>query len=338
MQIRPVVPPAGGALGGWAMGGPERRVERAAKVMAALTELIPWDGYALCAWDVTSGGHRHATLVSQGYSATVQEHMNDAFVAVDPAFEVLHTRSERGLCWRDLHRDWGIAVARSYTGEAILMPAGFREGMTRCLRTDDGRYTGALHISWSSATAPPGDVFATVEAFRVLLADACDLLQDPVPRALTWGPEDKATILTPSGALVEVPGVEVGNLVQHPAALDNLRRLLPLAKAQRFMWVDEGGLSHRIELVPLDGGATLLKETPTPWPYGLTAREAQVLHLVSAGASNPQIGEALFVSHRTVATHVESLLRKLSCSSRSQLAAAAVAAGVRLLDLSQIPA
>lgn len=332
MPITPMLASPEGKRDSRTHDGPGRRTDRAAMIMAALTELVPWDGYALCAWDMASGTYRHTTLASQGYSSTVLKHMNDGFIARDPAFEVLHTRSDRGLCWRDLQRDWGISIARSYTGEEILMPAGFREGMTRCLRTPDGRYTGAIHISWSADLAPAGEVFATVESFRTLLADACDLLRATASDALTFGGSDKALIITLGGALVDVPGVNAASLMQHPPSFNLMRRHLPAARLQRFMWADPQGIPHRVELIPLEGGATLLKETPTSWPFGLTRREAQVLHLVAAGASNPQIGDLLFVSPRTVATHVESILRKLACSSRSQLAAVAVAAGVRLLD------
>jgi DNA-binding CsgD family transcriptional regulator len=54
---------------------------------------------------------------------------------------------------------------------------------------------------------------------------------------------------------------------------------------------------------------------------GVTPREIQVLDLVSAGLSNRDIAARLYLSHRTVEKHVESLLRKTGARSRSQLAA-----------------
>jgi len=45
--------------------------------------------------------------------------------------------------------------------------------------------------------------------------------------------------------------------------------------------------------------------------------------LVVEGLSNPQIGERLFVSPRTVQTHVAHVFTKLEVSSRAQLAAEA---------------
>jgi DNA-binding NarL/FixJ family response regulator len=54
---------------------------------------------------------------------------------------------------------------------------------------------------------------------------------------------------------------------------------------------------------------------------GLTPREREVLRLLAAGRSNREIGEALFVSPRTVQTHVTHLLAKLGLPSRTAAAA-----------------
>jgi DNA-binding NarL/FixJ family response regulator len=67
-------------------------------------------------------------------------------------------------------------------------------------------------------------------------------------------------------------------------------------------------------------------------PYLLTARELEILHLVAAGLSNAEIGEQLFVSRRTASTHVEHILSKLDCASRTELAAKAVDEGLLLVE------
>jgi DNA-binding CsgD family transcriptional regulator len=58
-------------------------------------------------------------------------------------------------------------------------------------------------------------------------------------------------------------------------------------------------------------------------PFGLTARERQVLALVAEGATNRQIGAALFMAEKTASVHVSRILSKLRVSSRTQAAAVA---------------
>jgi DNA-binding CsgD family transcriptional regulator len=46
-----------------------------------------------------------------------------------------------------------------------------------------------------------------------------------------------------------------------------------------------------------------------------------VAGLVAEGLSNPQIGERLYISSRTVQTHLAHVFAKLDLSARAQLAA-----------------
>ena len=58
-------------------------------------------------------------------------------------------------------------------------------------------------------------------------------------------------------------------------------------------------------------------------PFGLTDRERQVLALVAEGATNRQIGAALFMAEKTASVHVSRILAKLGVRSRTQAAAVA---------------
>ncbi|MFQ4135607.1 response regulator transcription factor [Nodosilinea sp. PGN35] len=58
---------------------------------------------------------------------------------------------------------------------------------------------------------------------------------------------------------------------------------------------------------------------PTDLVTDFTAREQDVLTLLSDGLSNAQIGDRLFLSPRTVEKYVSSLLRKTETSNRSEL-------------------
>ncbi len=67
------------------------------------------------------------------------------------------------------------------------------------------------------------------------------------------------------------------------------------------------------------GVAALL--TSRPAPGGLSPREAEVLRLVAAGKTNPQIAAELCVSEKTVARHLSNIFTKLDVGSRTAAAA-----------------
>jgi DNA-binding CsgD family transcriptional regulator len=50
--------------------------------------------------------------------------------------------------------------------------------------------------------------------------------------------------------------------------------------------------------------------------FGLSKRELEVLRLVAQGMTDAQIAEQLFISYRTVTTHLSSIFNKLGVSSR----------------------
>lgn len=95
----------------------------------------------------------------------------------------------------------------------------------------------------------------------------------------------------------------------------------------------EPGLARTCRDLLRAAGAPTRRRGDTPMlpalrRYGITSREADVLTLVAAGLTNAQIANRLFLSPRTVETHVASLLAKTGTASRAELRAWAAAQGL----------
>jgi DNA-binding NarL/FixJ family response regulator len=68
-------------------------------------------------------------------------------------------------------------------------------------------------------------------------------------------------------------------------------------------------------------GETSRRRVPETWDQ-LTPHELQIAALAAEGLSNREIGQQLFISHRTVGYHLHRIFPKLDITSRSQLHAA----------------
>ena len=103
------------------------------------------------------------------------------------------------------------------------------------------------------------------------------------------------------------------------AAADTLRaahRTAISARAQHLLRAVEGTATRA--RLPLEDRAA----GPAA-PFRLSARESDVLTLVALGRTDRQIGEELFISHRTVERHVSNILAKLDARTRAEVAAIA---------------
>lgn len=67
---------------------------------------------------------------------------------------------------------------------------------------------------------------------------------------------------------------------------------------------------------------------PAPLVEPLSEREIEIVKMMAAGASNKEIGAALFITEGTVKNHITSILGKLSVRDRTQAALKAKALGL----------
>lgn len=185
-------------------------------------------------------------------------------------------------------------------------------------------------------------------AFRQFFST--QFLPDGTPEQLRWfnelqqlstSPETAARIMEVSGS-VDVSGllpqIRVPTLVIHPredarVPFDEARQMASAIPHARF--------------VPLESRNHVLLESEPAWPRfleelrsflgdaaagppvfpELTAREREVLELVSRGLANQEIAEHLGISPKTVRNQVSALFDKLGVSSRPQAIVKAREAG-----------
>jgi DNA-binding CsgD family transcriptional regulator len=307
--------------------------ETASEVAALLQDLARCSAFSLGAWDPTSNSHRHQTLASDGYSESTLAHVDDGYVKDNRAFAIAHLQEPRGVRWRDLIRDWKFEFPETYTAQEHLIPSGFKEGFTMCLRLPDGRYTGAFHMSWTTPAGASDERRETAVRFRPLLASICDQLRAPRLLAEAMALSANALIVSSDGKAFSLPNHAPGPHLSEGGALRELILRKRLASfPRRFLWADEAGLCHRVTITACHGDVSLVVKEQVPWPYALSFRELQVLHLVASGASNSEIAQQLFISTRTASTHIEHILAKMGGFSRAKLAAMAAEEGLLLAE------
>jgi DNA-binding CsgD family transcriptional regulator len=78
------------------------------------------------------------------------------------------------------------------------------------------------------------------------------------------------------------------------------------------------------------------KDAVVSFPDELTAREVEVLRLLSIGRTNKDVSVVLAISLNTVATHVRNILNKTHCANRTEAAAYAIGHGLHAPPLESV--
>lgn len=222
-----------------------------------------------------------------------------------------------------------LRLAQGRTGEGLddLLEFGRRDAL----------WGGAhpLASRWRSRAAV---AFATAgEGER-----ACAMAREDLGRARRWGAASGIGVALRASALVEggadvIPRLrEAADVLARSAArLDEARTLVDLGGALRRANRRREArpvLQQGLQIATRCGAAALAVQaraeiraaggrvdSPAARPSLLTVSERRVADLAMDGLSNPEIAQTLFVTRKTVETHLGSVYRKLGVSGRGKL-------------------
>lgn len=336
----------GGYLDGLAAEG-LMRLGRWTEAQALLDRHASGDGLPVGAIRLSLSGALVAAR--RGQADRARAHLEAAVAQpVDPFHQIFvdHATADVNL----ILRHWAVAAAAADRGwEASGAPVGVWAPRFAMLATM-ARVELALD---TMARREPVDVAGTVTGCRARIdaaraAGGCEPAGDgPAHLVHAAAALTRLTGADPDAWRVAVEGWErlsqpfwaaVATLgeVEASVAAGAISRAAECLQSAHRTATELGAAPLLAELAAVSRRTRLRVEAPTPIPLddasidrlGLTPREAEVLALVAAGHTNRAIGEALYVSEKTVSVHVSNILRKLGVTSRMDAAAIAQRLGV----------
>jgi DNA-binding CsgD family transcriptional regulator len=247
-----------------------------------------------------------AAVAGAGVARTIGSRREaDAHLATARAFQARFDGRDDASAWDALARTW----------EAIEMP--YQVARARWRQAEAALGAGDGRSGRGAARRPLLDAVRLARELgaRPLLRE----LEELAGRARIVIPEDGAAL---PGDVPEPEASPVAVGVAGP--LDGSAERSPDGSAER----SPDGSAERSP-----DGSRFAREfvgpaRPKSAVFGLSPREREVLLLLSAGRTNREIGEHLFISQKTVGVHVGNILAKLSVSGRVEAAAVAIRLGL----------
>ncbi|MGI5269060.1 response regulator [Nonomuraea sp. CA-218870] len=200
--------------------------------------------------------------------------------------------------------------------------------MTRVLIVDDHRlFRSGVRAELGDSIEVVGeaeDVDSAVKAIAELRPDVVLLDvhmpggggQEVLRRVLGSGSQVRFLALSVSDAAEDVIGVIRGGARGYVTKNISGREL---TDAIRRVADGDAVFSPRLAGFVLDAFASSEAPSIDPELDSLTQREREVLRLIARGYAYKEIAKELFISVKTVETHVSSVLRKLQLSNRHEL-------------------
>jgi ATP/maltotriose-dependent transcriptional regulator MalT len=273
-----------------------------------------------------AAGDLDIALASAQESVDLSRELDEGFVAAWAAVRLAAVLLETGEPERAVELLLGSAGGEELT----LIPGGWRsyclELLTRCWLALDRRSDAQRAAACTAARAeavqlPLPRAWADRAAAAVALhagdpVGGAELALASAAAATEAGaPIEAALSRTLAGRALARSGERdraVAELQRAAAKLETCGALRYRDQAEREL----GRLGHRVHRRTRPGKADGTGiET-------LTARELQVARLVADSKTNPEIAAQLFLSQKTVETHIRNIFRKLDVGSRVELARA----------------
>jgi DNA-binding CsgD family transcriptional regulator/tetratricopeptide (TPR) repeat protein len=247
-----------------------------------------------------------------------------------------HGRYDEALALVDRALDYQLTSDNvTFTRESILEKCR----IVRAIGTDDPVRALALRPDVEELVAMMAGADPGSAALSTLMGLELGLIDQSVTAATATAVLNRlsmfgfgAETLQASLIRVELLAAEATNPEE---MIDELVGLRSLGARSGMRWLTEGANRIIDEIgLAIDLTDDSAREQPsTEQDHGLTAREVEVLGLLARGLTNKEIGAELYVSHRTISTHVSNLLAKLHLKNRSEAAAAYHRLGFASADL-----
>jgi predicted ATPase/DNA-binding CsgD family transcriptional regulator len=235
-----------------------------------------------------------------------------------------------------VHHHRGLAAyGEGHAGQAVGL---LEDALTLLREQDDPRGIASTLIALALITGEQGDTARSVKLFRdsFTLWEALDIkegLAAWLAGVATLGAANDRLVRAARlfGAAASVAG-RAGVVFQHPEratyerAHAAIRRLVgeegfTAAWEQGTLLSEDEAVADATDLLAtFDDLESEDADAPLRGDFGLTPREREVLRFLVTGRTDREIADALFVSPRTVQTHVASIRRKLAASSRTEAA------------------
>ena len=283
--------------------------------------------------------HSYSLILGRGVLSLIRLHRNDLRGARDAAGVAAGQLSDIGSRQRGHWSAWAQALLLEADGElaeALEILGGCWDRCASCGLAREYPVIGADLVRLALAAGDAGrarDVAAAVTSVasrnevpwitgaalrcQGLAEDDADILQAAVsayargsrPLELALTAEDAGAAFARQGNMDRACQL-LDQAITIYERLDAARDLARAEAALRQMGVRRSRhVTHR--------------RAQSGW-QSLTPSEQAVVDLVAEGLSNPQIGQRLYVSRRTVQTHLAHVFAKLHLTSRTQLAAEAI--------------